>query len=656
MRDRTTVQNDRNRHHHPALRAAAIAVALALAGGAVAQTGNVIEEADDAFGTRIGTETLGLYSESLVRGFNLLESGSFLIGDAYYVRAGGLTDAVLASTAIRVGPNALAFDYPAPSGVVQYGLLDDAKPRIQWQIGSADLAEAQLRPYARVYATARGDDGRATLASGFVAYPRETYADGSAGRFYSAGLVPRFRPTEALSITALLHLTRWRRQGDPGFAPVAGQALPAIERRRYFGQEWAKVDTHDENVGLIARYALGLGRTLQASSIVSSGEDLESAFNLYTDVDADSRANGTVIRGRDRRAIARAHEVRLEQEWRGDKALTRLDIGVRARRSDFTNPRVDVIAVGPIQFPDDVPALPDPGRLAPADAGGNAVDQTEPGVSLQHQRRGGLGLAAGLRRARLEQAIRTPGQPNARNADSTWLYNASAVLPLGADWTAFVATTRGIEEAGAAPLNAPNRFEILPPALSRQTELGVKWQADALTVIGTAFDLSRPNAGFADDGRYGYVGTVRHRGIEASVAGKVGAAWTVVVGALAMRPRIEGEPVEAGRLGDRPIGRSARLGVASLNYQHPGSPWSFDTTFNYSGPRPADPLSLTETPGFSNFSLGARYRFDWSGQPAFLRLRVGNVSDKDTWFALGSGLQVYTAPRRVDLALTVGEG
>jgi iron complex outermembrane receptor protein len=638
---------------HP-LAVAFIGILNAAAPSAAAQTANVIEAADDAFGTRIGTETLGLYSEALVRGFNLQDSGSFLLGDAYYARAGGLTDAVLSSTAIRVGPNALDFDYPAPSGVVQYQLLGDAVARTQWQVGFADLAESQLRPYGRLYATRMSDGGRASVAGGLVAYPRETYADGSSGEFYSAGLVPRWRPSDAWSITGLVHATRWRRQGDLGFAPAGEQALPRIARRRYYGQDWAYTTSEDENLGLIVRHALSPALMLQASSIVSSGEDPESAFHLFTDVDARGEGQGTVIRGRGRRALARAHELRAEREWRGVNALTRLDVGVRARASDFVNPVTAVIPVGPVRFPDGIPVLPDPGLPPAADGGANAVDQIEPGFSLQHRRRSGVALSTSLRRTRLEQTNRPSGGNAVTSTDEQWLYTASAVLPLSPAWTAFAATTRGIEESGAAPLNAANRFEILPPALSRQSEVGVKWQGEGLALIATAFDLSRSNAGFDAAQRFGYVGTVRHRGLEVSLAGKVDDAWTVVLGALAMRPRIEGEPVDAGRLGDRPVGRSARIAVANLNYQHPGAAWSYDVTWNYNGPRPADPLSRTETPGFSNAAVGARLRFDWAGQPAVVRLRIGNVTDKDAWFAGGSGLQLYTAPRRVDLSLTVG--
>jgi iron complex outermembrane receptor protein len=643
----------------PALLPLCISLALAAslaADAARAQAANVIEEADDAFGTRIGQETLGLYSETLVRGFNLQDSGNFLLDGAYFVRAGGLTDAVLGSTAIRVGPNALAFDSPAPSGVVDYQLLGDSAARFQWQVGLADLAESQLRPYARLFGTTRGADGRWSVAGGFVGFPQETYPDGSSGAFYTAGLVPRWRPTEDIEITAVAHLTRWRRQGDFAVAPDGPVALPRIERRRYLGQEWGDTFSKDDNLGLILRQRLGNDWRLQASSIRSTAEDPESTFHLFTAARPDGTANASVIRGRDRRAISWAHEAKLERDWRSDDALTVLDLGLRSRRSDFRNPALERLEVGRIRFADGIPQLDEPGPLTPSDAGEDRVRQREAGFSLRHERRSGWAFGLGLRRSQLEQRNRAAGEEETEGEESTWLYNASVVVPLGAEWTAFAATTRGIEESGAAPLNATNRFEVLPAALSRQLELGAKWQVtENLSLITTAFELERPNTGFLPDGRFDYIGEVRHRGLEASLAGRIGETWSVVLGALSMQPRISGPDVDAGRLGERPVGRSARIAVASLNHQPVGSPWSFDATLNYNGPRPADALNRIETAGFTSLALGTRYRFKLGDAPSLLRLRIGNVTDKDAWFAGSSGLQAYTAPRRFDLLLTVGD-
>ena len=620
-----------------------------------AQAANVIEEADDAFGTRIGQETIGLYSETLVRGFNLQDSGNFLLDGAYFVRAGGLNDAVLSSTSIRVGPNALAFDAPAPSGVVDYRLLDDSAERLQWQVGSADLAEAQVRPYARLYGTARAADGEWSLAGGLVSFPRETYPDGSSGAFHSAGLVPRWRPTGDTSITGVLHLTDWRRQGDFAVAPDGPIALPPIERRRYLGQDWGDTYSKESNAGLILRQALAGGWRLQASSLRSAAEDPESTFHLFTAARPDGSASASVIRGRDRRAVSWAHEAKLERDWRSDDALTSLELGLRARRSDFRNPAIERLELGRVAF-DDIPQLPGPGRLARRDAGEDRVRQREAGVSLRHERRSGWAFGLGLRRTRLDQFKRAAGQDASRREESTWLYNASAVMPIGTAWTAFAATTRGIEESGAAPLNATNRFEVLPAALSKQVEFGAKWQiSENLALINTAFQLERPNTGFLADGRFGNVGEVRHRGLETSLAGRIGERWNVVVGALAMQPRISGGDVDAGGLGERPVGRSPRIALASLNYQPAGSAWSFDATLNYGGPRPADALTRAETAGFTTVALGSRFRFWLGDAPALLRLRIVNATDKDTWFAGSSGLQAYTAPRRVDLLLSVGE-
>src|SRR5688572_2291063 len=63
---------------------------------------SVITQAQDAFGERIGTEQLGLYSESQVRGFSLQSAGIYRIDNHYFVRAAQLPDSVLDGVSIHV--------------------------------------------------------------------------------------------------------------------------------------------------------------------------------------------------------------------------------------------------------------------------------------------------------------------------------------------------------------------------------------------------------------------------------------------------------------------------------------------------------------------------------------------------------------------------
>src|SRR5690606_18726148 len=108
---------------------------VAALAGDTAPANDVKEQATDAFGSRIGTESIGLYSESLVRGFDLQQAGNYRLEDAYLVRAAAPPDTLVEGARIRVGPNALDIGFPAPSGIVQYRLLPGDRDRVRVELG-----------------------------------------------------------------------------------------------------------------------------------------------------------------------------------------------------------------------------------------------------------------------------------------------------------------------------------------------------------------------------------------------------------------------------------------------------------------------------------------------------------------------------------------
>ncbi|WP_139215543.1 hypothetical protein [Lysobacter sp. cf310] len=64
-----------------------------------------------------------------------------------------------------------------------------------------------------------------------------------------------------------------------------------------------------------------------------------------------------------------------------------------------------------------------------------------------------------------------------------------------------------------------------------------------------------------------------------------------------------------------------------------------DADANYCGARRTDALNRYQTPGYALLRIGARYRFDWRGTPAALRLRVYKVGDEYAWIAGTRGIQ-----------------
>ena len=79
---------------------------------------NAVRQAGDAFGTVIGQEEVGLYSDSDVRGFSPRVAGNVRIAGLYFDPVFFPSDRISGSTVIRVGPTVLGSPFPSPTGVV----------------------------------------------------------------------------------------------------------------------------------------------------------------------------------------------------------------------------------------------------------------------------------------------------------------------------------------------------------------------------------------------------------------------------------------------------------------------------------------------------------------------------------------------------------
>ncbi len=620
------------------------------------QEEDVETRADDAFGSRMGTESIGLYSESLVRGFDLQQAGNYRLDEAYFVRAAAPPDTLVEGSRIRVGPNALDIGFPAPSGIVQYRLLPANRNRLRLEVGFQHLLDNQPRPYLRAHFAHRPDDGALSWAGGVIGSPSARYMFGNEARYHSAGVVPRLALGEDWRATAFHGYYAQRYQADVGYLP-AGARLPRPDRLVYPGQSWSRFDTRNTTQGVIVASTPRNNQWDYSLSAIHSRVDRpRSDFNVFSRVTPDGWADASVSVARNRTVHARAYETLAERDWIRPGHQDRLSLLARLRRSDHVGPQVDRWTLGRVWLYGDVPSLEEP-AFPERPRTRTRVDQQELGMGWQRQWRGGASLTAALRRTALEEIAVAATGTRREHASRAWLYNAAAVLPLSGRTTAFASFVRGIEEAGVAPQHAANAFEVLPPALAKQTEIGVKWQPDArTTLIGTVFGISKPEPGFDDEDRYRYLSQVSHRGLEVSFGAEPAPGLRALLGASWMRARLEGDAVDAGRIGTRPVGRAERLILVSAEYRPPRhADWSFDVDATYTGSRPADPFDRFRTAGYTVVNVGVRYRFRVGGLGAMVRLRVYNAGDVYGWLADSGGMQSHEPARRVMLSLSLGE-
>jgi iron complex outermembrane receptor protein len=129
-------------------------------------------------------------------------------------------------------------------------------------------------------------DQRLTVSAGF-GYTHDEKFFGNNSEIYSAALVGRWRPSNHLEISPFW---AWLKNDEEEVAPVifgTGDRLPRrIERRRFFGQSWAKNTNAARQLGVIARADLGLGVAARGGVGYSTFVEPRRYADLFQGVDA----------------------------------------------------------------------------------------------------------------------------------------------------------------------------------------------------------------------------------------------------------------------------------------------------------------------------------------------------------------------------------
>jgi iron complex outermembrane recepter protein len=620
---------------------------LVLAATAAAQD-SAVKSAADAFGERVGTEQSGLYSETQVRGFDLNDSGAYRIDDAYFSRAAALNDPVLAGVGVRVGVNAVRLAYPAPSGVVNYRLRQ-AGPTNELRLG------AGLRDFGTQVIQGDGSyrDGDFSFAGGFVWRPLWRLAQGYEGRGLDVGGVGAWQITPDQRLRAFASMFQRGYDGDYAVVPSEAAVPPDLQSLHQYSPYWAWTEAVSSNFGVLYDGRIG-GFTLDVAAFHSIFDIDKTDFTLIS-ADAAGHASATTFRNPDRTKRSDSAEARVSRQFESDGLSHLATVSLRGGRTTTDLTSSVAIPLSDFDLRDDEPPT---GQELPW-SGTRGTDRVEQvtasaGYGLAWSDR--LQLRVAVHRTRYEKNVLSIAGVQTDGVTQSTLYNASVIVGLTDQASVFGSWVTGLEEAGIAPTSAINRDEVLPPVEAEQFELGVRYAVTpALSFIGALFDVSKPTNGFRADRSFGLVGEVRHRGVEASIAGKLDERSSVVVGAVAFTPEVTGPLVDAGVVGSRAAGISQLIVNANVERQL-WSGWSVDASLSYSGERWADTANTFKTPAVTTLGLGARNRFVLGGRRAEFRVLASNVTGVEGYWAAPTGLLSPIQPRTVRALLTVAFG
>ena len=308
---------------------------------------------------------------------------------------------------------------------------------------------------------------------------------------------------------------------------------------------------------------------------------------------------------------------------------------------------------GPVTVGDIPPQFPAPD----VEFGDETVDKTRQftGGIAYHGIWPGVGeIGLGVQKTDYRKTIRPPDAPAIVTRAKPWLWNATLAVNLLRGVVVYGGYTRGLEDSGVAPEIAVNRSEAPPALLTSQKDIGLRYAFGPMRLVVGGFEVQKPYFNLDPGLVFRDLGTVRHRGVEISLAGEPIKGLNVVAGAVLMKPRVSGPAVDLGLIGPRPVAQAETLITGYADYRLPFAPaFSVNLGINHLGKRPGSADNQLNVPERTIVDLGGRYRFQLARSPATLHLQVSNLFDKYAWEVTDFSGFRRNRPRSVQADLSV---
>ncbi|MFC3712264.1 TonB-dependent receptor [Sphingoaurantiacus capsulatus] len=606
---------------------------------------NATTKAEDAFGTSVGNESFGLYNPFSVRGFSPVDAGNVRMEGLYFDQQASPTGRLIGGTTVRVGLSAQNYPFPAPTGIADHSLRKAGSD-------ASFSPVVGLGPYGGWFAEFDAQlpvSDTLSIAGGSGFYRDQTHFGGDP-HFFSMSVAPRWQPAEGIEVIPYWSRVRYSSEESEPLMFTGGDYLPPkISRKNFYPQDWTTRTGTNFNYGILGQAPLG-DWTLRGG-VFRSVNDREKGFaNLFTGIQPDGAAQETVVAQRDGKFASTSGEVRLSRSFdEGDRRHS-VHLAVRGREQTRRYGGDDVINLGPT-----VIGVRDPVAKPVFNFGAQSHDRIEQktgGISYELRWRDIGEFSAGIQKTDYSKSTDTPTGALPTSKDSPWLYNATAAGYLSDSLVVYGGYTRGLEESPRAPDIAVNRNDAPPAIRTEQVDAGIRWAIRPnLRMVAGVFDVSKPFYDLDQANIFTRQGTVRHRGLELSIAGQILPGLTMVAGNVLLDAEVTGEQVDLGLIGPEPVATTKRYTIASLDYRFPNSPFSIDAFAESTGDRVANQANTFVVPPRAVLALGGRYRFKLGDKSATLRAQVGNVFNNYGFGVGGGGLFVYNLPRRFTINL-----
>lgn len=196
----------------------------------------------------------------------------------------------------------------------------------------------------------------------------------------------------------------------------------------------------------------------------------------------------------------------------------------------------------------------------------------------------------------------------------------------------------------------------LDPYVSRQKEVGVKYDGGTIGASLAYFDTSKPSA-YGAFGSIGVDGKQQNKGIELSAFGQPIKGLRVLGGLTLLNTELSN--TTNGTNGNESVGVPKHQLNLGVDWDVPGvRGLAVNGLLLNTGKQYADAQNTQKVPAWTRVDAGVRYLMDIGGDRTLtLRGRVENLFDKSYWASVGgypgSGYLVVGQPRTVSLTATI---
>lgn len=200
-----------------------------------------------------------------------------------------------------------------------------------------------------------------------------------------------------------------------------------------------------------------------------------------------------------------------------------------------------------------------------------------------------------------------------------------------------------------APATASNAGAQLAPYVSRQKEIGLKYEGNDLGAGIALFSTKKPRAAVDVGGTFMSDGEDRHNGVELTAYGRATRTLRVLGGLTWLDTKQE--TLSASTSGKKVIGVPDLQASIGAEWDVTGlSGLAIDGRVVYTGSRYVYADNSVEAPSWTRLDLGLRYLVPLPADRVLtLRARVDNVTNRDYWSSVGgypgNGYVVVGAPR-----------